>query len=305
MSVSEKNIPKQESDTSSSEMITKNTCVTRDSLPITNGVSSTSSPDLTSRESSLVEDCEQESADLNHVDTFSDDSNMSASGAANNMSSLPENQMNVDNIETMVTTSSLTVSSGGAANMGYNHLPPENVPTEYLADSSQTFHQDHVTYMPQNIHSQMAMKPGHMTVTGQGQVVMTSQGHLSVSTPSAGSVPVSHGIHPANQAAMPTPPHSDNSSPNTHSPQGETNSPSPNTSSSSHTGHQHVVHVHINPGETFSVRVGDQLQNIQGKLIIEWYSVFIQMTLMGWRIVKPELIIIMNYVVCILGPHSE
>ena len=267
MSVSDKTMPKQESETTASEMITKTNCVTHDSLPITNGVSSASSPDLTSRESSVVEDGdhEHESPDMNHVDNYSDDS-VSASGAVNNMSSLPENQMSVDNIETMVTTSSLTVSSGGTANTGYNHIPPENVPAEFLADSSQTFHQDHVTYMPQNIHNQMAMKPGHMTVTSQGQVLMTSQGHLSVSTPSPGSVPVSHGIHPANQATMPTSPHSDNSSPNTHSPQGETNSPSPNTSSGAHGGHQHVVHVHINPGETFSVRVGDQLQNIQGKV---------------------------------------
>ncbi len=32
-------------------------------------------------------------------------------------------------------------------------------------------------------------------------------------------------------------------------------------------GQQHVVHVHVNPGETFSVRVGDQIQHIQGKNI--------------------------------------
>ena len=29
---------------------------------------------------------------------------------------------------------------------------------------------------------------------------------------------------------------------------------------------QHVVHVHVNPGETFSVRLGDQIQHIQGRL---------------------------------------
>ncbi|CAG5117973.1 unnamed protein product, partial [Candidula unifasciata] len=32
---------------------------------------------------------------------------------------------------------------------------------------------------------------------------------------------------------------------------------------SSPTGSQHVVHVHVNPGETFSVRLGDQIQHIQ------------------------------------------
>ena len=30
-------------------------------------------------------------------------------------------------------------------------------------------------------------------------------------------------------------------------------------------GSPHVVHVHINPGEMFSVRMGDQMQHIQGK----------------------------------------
>lgn len=34
------------------------------------------------------------------------------------------------------------------------------------------------------------------------------------------------------------------------------------------TGNQHVVHVHINPGEMFSVRMGDQMQHIQGKMTI-------------------------------------
>lgn len=37
------------------------------------------------------------------------------------------------------------------------------------------------------------------------------------------------------------------------------------TNSSSPPNHQHVVHVHVNPGETFSVRVGDQIQHIQGR----------------------------------------
>ena len=310
MSVSEKTINKGgDSEITSTEMITKTNCVTQDSLPITNGVSrangvsSTSSPDLTSRESSIVEDGEQESPDMNHLDGYSDDS-ISASGAAINVNSLPENQMCLDSVEPLAVSSSLSLTSTGAANQAFNHIPPENVPhnhlslenvplnhlspenvpqnhlspenvphnhiqpenvpQEYIADSSHTFHQDHVTYMPQNIHNQMAMKPGHMTVTGQGQVLMTSQGHLSVSPPSTGSVPVSQGMHPANQGAMQSSPHSDTSSPSTHSPQGETNSPSPNASNGGHTGHQHVVHVHINPGETFSVRVGDQLQNIQG-----------------------------------------
>ena len=35
--------------------------------------------------------------------------------------------------------------------------------------------------------------------------------------------------------------------------------------SSPTSGGQHVVHVHVNPGETFSVRLGDQMQHIQGE----------------------------------------
>ena len=35
---------------------------------------------------------------------------------------------------------------------------------------------------------------------------------------------------------------------------------------------QHVVLVHVNPGETFSVRVGDQIQHIQGEQLISHVS---------------------------------
>ena len=47
-------------------------------------------------------------------------------------------------------------------------------------------------------------------------------------------------------------------------PMGSQNSP-PN--------HQHVVHVHVNPGETFSVRLGDQIQHIQGKLFFCFFNI--------------------------------
>ncbi|XP_041356067.1 fibronectin type-III domain-containing protein 3A-like [Gigantopelta aegis] len=47
------------------------------------------------------------------------------------------------------------------------------------------------------------------------------------------------------------------------SPMGSQNSP-PN--------HQHVVHVHVNPGETFSVRLGDQIQHIQGPATVRMVS---------------------------------
>lgn len=46
----------------------------------------------------------------------------------------------------------------------------------------------------------------------------------------------------------------------------------PQINSSSPPNHQHVVHVHVNPGETFSVRVGDQIQHIQGPATVRMVS---------------------------------
>ncbi|KAK6195777.1 hypothetical protein SNE40_001134 [Patella caerulea] len=43
----------------------------------------------------------------------------------------------------------------------------------------------------------------------------------------------------------------------------------PNNSASTN---QHVVHVHVNPGETFSVRLGDQIQHIQGPATVRMVS---------------------------------
>lgn len=42
---------------------------------------------------------------------------------------------------------------------------------------------------------------------------------------------------------------------------------SPHSQPQQPTPQQHVVHVHVNPGETFSVRVGDQIQHIQGMVL--------------------------------------
>lgn len=58
------------------------------------------------------------------------------------------------------------------------------------------------------------------------------------------------------------------SSPTRFSPNGPSRGESPHSGASgpgSPPSQQHVVHVHVNQGETFSVRVGDQIQHIQGK----------------------------------------
>lgn len=54
--------------------------------------------------------------------------------------------------------------------------------------------------------------------------------------------------------------HSRGGSPQTGSSGGQSGNSPPN--------HQHVVHVHVNPGETFSVRLGDQIQHIQGRFCV-------------------------------------
>lgn len=53
-------------------------------------------------------------------------------------------------------------------------------------------------------------------------------------------------------------------SPNSKPPRGS--SPQNCSNHNSAANQQHVVHVHISQGETFSVRVGEQIQRIQGKL---------------------------------------
>ncbi|XP_046573068.1 LOW QUALITY PROTEIN: fibronectin type-III domain-containing protein 3A-like [Haliotis rubra] len=58
--------------------------------------------------------------------------------------------------------------------------------------------------------------------------------------------------------------HSRGGSPQTGSSGGQSGNSPPN--------HQHVVHVHVNPGETFSVRLGDQIQHIQGPATVRMVS---------------------------------
>jgi hypothetical protein len=69
--------------------------------------------------------------------------------------------------------------------------------------------------------------------------------------------------HSPNSLSRPAPGHRGNS-PNRYSPNQQSRDTSPQTN---HANHEHVVHVHVNPGETFSVRVGDQIQFIQGKVL--------------------------------------
>lgn len=137
--------------------------------------------------------------------------------------------------------------------------------------------------LPESNHVTMTMQPdGQMTFTSTATpagVMGPSVPHGTTATmpmaTMAGFVPAGPPVGPCH----PNPPHQHPgaASPNHHSaspvtpPQSGASTPNPNAGTMNNgnqgTGHQqHVVHVHISPGETFTVRVDDQLQHIQGKV---------------------------------------
>lgn len=62
-------------------------------------------------------------------------------------------------------------------------------------------------------------------------------------------------------------------SPHMHSPGTHSSGSSPYDNGASPAPQQYVVNVHVNPGETFSVRVGDEVQLIQGNLAVIKYEI--------------------------------
>ena len=103
---------------------------------------------------------------------------------------------------------------------------------------------------------------GHVVHSHNGDG-LDSNGGNQVNSTSSPAASCSHG----NGSQAPPRGHSPNRySPNTTG-QGSSssrgNSPTDPSATTSPPG-QHVVHVHINPGETFSVRMGDQIQHIPG-----------------------------------------
>ncbi|KAL4219893.1 hypothetical protein ACF0H5_020305 [Mactra antiquata] len=100
------------------------------------------------------------------------------------------------------------------------------------------------------------------SATAQGTTTMQVPMGMSAFVPAGAPVGICHPAAPG--AASPT-----SSSPVT-PPQSGASTPSPNSvpvnNGNQATGHQqHVVHVHINPGEIFHVRVDEQIQHIHGK----------------------------------------
>ncbi|KAI8772465.1 fibronectin type-III domain-containing protein 3a isoform X4 [Biomphalaria glabrata] len=99
-------------------------------------------------------------------------------------------------------------------------------------------------------HYSPHMGPGYYLGPSGG-----SMGHVCMSSPNPCASPP--GSYPSSNAS-----HSGGSG--THS---RGDSPGEGGGGSSPPSGQHVVHVHVNPGETFSVRLGDQIQHIQGKSV--------------------------------------
>lgn len=129
--------------------------------------------------------------------------------------------------------------------------------------------------MTNGVTTDQSSQGSQSPVQGYTSPDVTTENHNGVRKPhsSANSLPEPSTNHNAAAGVMSSP----STSPNCYSPH-TTNSVSPHSGGSPHSnpggcgpggspphGQQHVVHVHVNPGETFSVRVGDQFQHIQGK----------------------------------------
>lgn len=119
----------------------------------------------------------------------------------------------------------------------------------------------------QNGHLSSNDSLSHETeIVANGEVDVTASG-AAAATNSPPSIVTCHPI--TNNGPITN----QSTSPNSFSPNSK---PSPRGSSpqncsnhNSAANHQHVVHVHISQGESFSVRVGEQIQRIQGKSIMD------------------------------------
>ncbi|XP_064615415.1 fibronectin type-III domain-containing protein 3A-like isoform X3 [Liolophura sinensis] len=133
----------------------------------------------------------------------------------------------------------------------------------------------------------VSSSPGTSTSSLSSTLSQTAiQGPMSPGSGPASATPAGpHSQHPAHTRVN-TPPNNlqchvhtvynhQASSPTRFSPNGPSRGESPHSGASgpgSPPSQQHVVHVHVNQGETFSVRVGDQIQHIQGPATVRMVS---------------------------------
>ena len=186
-----------------------------------------------------------------------------------NMNTTSEESMDNVNVNNNNVTSDETGSSQNSVHDSGINSDSTEVPTgnQTYSDMNQI---PVTSALPENNHVTMTMQPdGQMTFTSTG----TPVGMMGQSMPTmAGFVPAGPPIgtcHPIQHPGAASPNHH-STSPVT-PPQSGASTPNPSSGAVSNgnqgTGHQHVVHVHISPGETFTVRVDDQLQHIQGLLL--------------------------------------
>ncbi|XP_060065817.1 fibronectin type-III domain-containing protein 3A-like [Ylistrum balloti] len=191
-----------------------------------------------------------------------------------------DSDQNSGNVNDSETTSKVTDS-------GYNSVN-DNGSTALLNDSDHS-NGDTATALnecglDQGVHNDNAEHGGTTsTISGEDQggtnnanTILTQNNVPGLTSGSAASLHNTNGhVHQ----------HQGGSSPNRYSPNGHTTQmsprgPSPHNQNTSGPGtsppnHQHVVHVHVNSGETFSMRVGvmgDQFQHIQGPATVRMVS---------------------------------
>ncbi|XP_060598163.1 putative uncharacterized protein DDB_G0285119 isoform X2 [Ruditapes philippinarum] len=194
-----------------------------------------------------------------------------------NMNTTSEESMDNANINNNNVTSDETGSSQNSV-----HGSGINSDGMEVLTSNQTYsdmNQIPVTPDSNHVTMSMTMQPdGQFTSTGTavGMMGQSVPHGTSTSMPMptmAGFVPAGPPVgtcHPIQHPGAASPNHQ-STTPVT-PPQSGASTPNPTTGAANNgnqgTGHQHVVHVHISPGETFTVRVDDQLQHIQGRSLL-------------------------------------
>ncbi|GFR67239.1 trithorax group protein osa-like [Elysia marginata] len=157
-----------------------------------------------------------------------------------------------------------------AADGGLSSCSPPLLPAPAAAipPGHYPYHHHHPHHPHQHHHVHHHHHPG---ATGY-YLGTTSPSSSSPSNGGAVSPPILAGAAPIlQQPASPSPPGSYPSS--SAGSRGDSPGEGGSGGGSSPTGGgQHVVHVHVNPGETFSVRLGDQMQHIQGEYHIQRFK---------------------------------
>lgn len=200
----------------------------------------------------------QQNCDTNH-DSVDDTQNHNTS--ADDMDNA--DSVNMDNADSEVGDTNNSNSMDGQPY-------PEGVSHSTVYMSPQC---NHMPTAPLAAQTDGHMYPSATSPTGIGHSQQVPHGtmhspQMATFGPNGGSVGPNRQHQPAHGglqfSTCSTPPQSGASTPNTMN------------NGNQGTGHQHVVHVHINAGERFTFRVDDQIQHIEGKASFR-YKLFFSM----------------------------